>query len=218
MLSHSKGARRIATGIHRCKRPYGIKINMPLMSAPHAQANFLHDHLVTKMHAHRYLQPVLGLVLALIGVHAWAATEEQPAEFTLPDRNGKTHHLSDYRGQWVLVNYWATWCPPCREEIPELELFHANSDGRAVVLGVNMESIDAERLATFLDEQFVSYPILLAGSRPEPDRLVGKVPGLPTTYLVTPEGKVVARQVGGVTAEAIRTFIENYEKRAPGGL
>ncbi len=143
---------------------------------------------------------------------AWAGED-----FTLPDLEGKTHRLSDYRGKWVLVNYWATWCPPCREELPELESFYAGSDGERVVLGVNMEDIDKERLAAFVDEQFLSYPILLAGSRPGRAQVLGPVEGLPTSYLISPEGEVVAMQVGPVTAEAIEAFIEQYEAQARAG-
>ena len=134
-------------------------------------------------------------------------------DFSLPDIQGKQHRLSDYRGKWVLVNYWATWCPPCRKELPELEMFHSQSDGKVVVLGVNMEAIDHEQLATFVEEQFLSYPILVAGPDPGPDQRLGTITGLPTSYLVSPTGEVVARQVGPLTAEAIRGFIESYESQ-----
>lgn len=158
--------------------------------------------------------PVLLLILA------WSVSGAAPAadeDFTLPDLDGRAHSLSDYRGKWVLVNYWATWCPPCLEELPELEVFHSGSDGRAVVLGVNMEEIGERDLRTFVEEQFLSYPILVASARPRPDELVGPVDGLPTSYLVTPGGEVVARQVGQITAEAISAFIERYEDSHPGG-
>lgn len=135
----------------------------------------------------------------------------QTAQFSLPDIDGRLHSLSDYRGQWVVVNYWATWCPPCREELPELEVFHRASDGRAVVLGVNMEAIREAALRAFVEEQFLSFPILVASARPQPAELVGPVDGLPTTYLVAPSGKLVARQVGQVTAEALNGFIDRYE-------
>jgi thiol-disulfide isomerase/thioredoxin len=155
----------------------------------------------------RYL--VFGLCLALVfAQHSQAA---DTADFSLPDMEGKQHKLSDYRGKWVLVNYWATWCPPCRKELPELEIFHTGSEGRAVVLGVNMEEIDLEPLNAFVEDQFLSFPILLAGAQPEPQDRIGPVPGLPTSYLISPEGKVVAKQTGPVTAEAIQKFIETYE-------
>ena len=156
--------------------------------------------------------PLRWLSIVLLGLFAAAAAAD-PAEFLLPDMDGKKHRLSDYRGQWVVVNYWATWCPPCREELPELEVFHATSDGRGVVLGVNMERIASDRLRAFVDEQFLSFPILIAGERPRPSGLVGPVEGLPTTYLVAPSGKVVARQVGQVTADALRAFIARYEEQ-----
>jgi peroxiredoxin len=133
-------------------------------------------------------------------------------DFTLPDMDGQAHSLSDYRGKWVLVNYWATWCPPCLEELPELEVFHSGAKGMAVVLGVNMEAIDKPELRAFVEQQFLSFPILVAGERPRRDQMIGPVEAMPTSYLVTPEGEIVARQVGQITSEAIHAFIETYEK------
>jgi peroxiredoxin len=149
----------------------------------------------------------LALLACLLATTAHAAPD-----FTLPDLDGRPHSLSDYRGQWVVVNYWATWCPPCLEELPELEVFHHGAEGRAVVLGVNMERIDEPALRAFVDEQFLSFPILVASERPPRSQLVGPVDGLPTSYLVAPSGDVVARQVGQVTADGLSDFIERYER------
>ncbi len=130
----------------------------------------------------------------------------EPVDFELPGLDGKIYRLSDYRGKWVLVNYWATWCPPCREELPELEVFHANHKDRdAVVLGVAMERIKKERLEKFVDEQFLSYPILMM--EPAASTELGRVPGLPTSYLINPQGELVARQVGPITMQDLEAFI-----------
>ena len=148
------------------------------------------------------------LTLLLMLSATWAVAET--AELSFPGLDGKVHKLSDYRGKWVLVNYWATWCPPCLQELPELEVFHNNNAGtRAVVLGVNMEDISAERLRSFVEEQFLSFPIVLATANPT--QSIGPVVGLPTSFLVTPEGKVVARQDGPITAEAIERYIDRFE-------
>ena len=142
---------------------------------------------------------------------AGAATADT-VDFKLPDLHGESHRLSDYRGRWVVVNYWATWCPPCLEELPELEVFHhAHSADKAVVLGVNMEDIERDELQRFVAQQFLSFPVLVAGARPQ--SLVGRIPALPTTFLVNPLGEVVARQVGPVTAAALERYIEQYEAR-----
>ena len=159
------------------------------------------------------LRALLVIVLGLV-TPSWVHAET--VEFELPDLDGKLRRLSEFRGKWVLVNYWATWCPPCLEELPELELFHSKAEGRAVVLGVNMESISSDDLRTFVDQQFLSYPILVASENPRREQILGPVDGLPTSYLVTPAGEVVARQVGPITAEAINAFIERYESRNRG--
>ena len=153
------------------------------------------------------------LVVFLVCLVAMAAAAD---DFTLPDLDGRDHTLSDYRGRWVVVNYWATWCPPCLEELPELEVFHSNSDGKAVVLAVNMEEIEVPRLRAFADDQFLSFPILVASAQPRPDQLIGPILGLPTSYLVSPDGEIVARQTGKITAKAIGTFIEDHESNAGG--
>ena len=132
--------------------------------------------------------------------------QAEPVDFILPDMEDKQHKLSDYRGKWVVVNYWATWCPPCLTEIPELVDFHEDhKDKDAVVLGINFEEIGIEGLKRFSEEYFMNYPVLR--TKPGPSTALGVIPGLPTTYLVSPKGEVVARQVGPVTAKLIAEFI-----------
>ena len=141
-----------------------------------------------------------------------AAAFAEPIDFELPGLDGKQYKLSDYRGKWVLVNFWATWCPPCLEEMPDLELFHAkHKDNDAVVLGLNMEDISMQKLEKFVEQQFVSYPILLTDTTSKLP--FGRVSGLPTSFLISPEGEVAARQVGVVTAKSIERFMTSYEAK-----
>jgi peroxiredoxin len=153
------------------------------------------------------LRALFFTAFSLISITATAET----VDFELQGLDGKNYRLSDYRGKWVLVNYWATWCPPCREELPELEIFHNNhKDKDAVVLGVAMERINMPRLKAFVDEQFLSYPILIA--KPAARTELGRVPGLPTSFLVNPEGELVARQVGPLTMKDIENFIDTMRE------
>ena len=141
-----------------------------------------------------------------------SAAMAEPVDFTLKDINGVEHKLSDYRGKWVVVNYWATWCPPCLSEIPELVDFHEDhKDKDAVVLGVNFEDIGISGLKRFTEEYFVNYPVLR--EKPNPSSALGAIPGLPTTYLISPEGEIVARQVGPVTAKLIADFIDSQASK-----
>lgn len=158
-----------------------------------------------------------GLIFLLVQLMFWSvpAVAREPVDFTLMDVKGSERQLSEFRGKWVLVNYWATWCPPCIAEMPELEDFHQHHKDRdAVVLGVNLESIDPELLRSFVDDLPISYPILMG--EPATSTELGKIPGLPTSYLVSPSGEVVARQVGMVNREMLEKYLNKNHKGSGG--
>lgn len=125
--------------------------------------------------------------------------------FQFQDTDGKIHTLEDYKGRWVIVNFWATWCPPCLEEIPDLiSLYNERED--VMVIGVAMEYSDPEVVMAFATSMSITYPTILG------DRLLASqlddITMLPSTYFFDPDGKPAARKLGIVTRESIELFIE----------
>ena len=152
---------------------------------------------------------ILALVaFVLTATCVWADDESQePVDFTLQQLHGETVSLSDYRQKWVVLNYWATWCAPCRKEIPDLISLHEARDD-VVVLGLAFEDTEMENFDEFLEEFHPSYPILLVDvyAPPEP---FGSPRVLPTTIILNPEGFPVKTYLGPVTREDIESFIDS---------
>ncbi len=116
-------------------------------------------------------------------------------DFTLPDLDGQMHSLRDYRGKVVVLNFWATWCPPCRFEIPSMQRAQQALAGQnVVILAVHLGGSE-DKVFEFLSDYDVTFTILM-------DKR-SKVPrdwpftGLPTTFVIAPDGRVVYRAIGG---------------------
>ncbi len=118
-------------------------------------------------------------------------------DFTLEDMDGKRHSLSDYRGKVIMLNFWATWCPPCRREIPSMESIYRDlGKSGFLVLAVNeFEEPDHVFAYTGQLSVFPTFPILF--DRDSAVSQAYKVKGLPTTVLIDAQGRIVYRAVGG---------------------
>lgn len=128
--------------------------------------------------------------------------QRQHADFTLADLSGKQWTLKNLTGKVVLVNFWATWCPPCRKEMPDLEAMYQRFKERGlVILAISDE--DASKVKPFIEERKFSYPILL-----DPGRKVSetfRVEGIPKSFLYDRNGRLVAQAIDMRTQ---RQFLE----------
>jgi thiol-disulfide isomerase/thioredoxin len=139
----------------------------------------------------QFTMPELSHSLARLGEPVAAK------DFTLQDMDGKPHSLSDYRGKVVLVNFWATWCPPCRREMPSMEhLYQKLREKPFAVLAIDQWE-DPDQVFPFLGQlaAFPTFPILF-DRKSEVAQAFG-VKGLPTSFILDKEGRILYRTVGG---------------------
>ncbi len=128
---------------------------------------------------------------AIARLEADDRNREHP-EFALKDLSGKTWTFAELRGKVVLVNFWATWCPPCRKEMPDLEALYGRFGSQElVVLGISDE--EAAKVEPFIRERKVSFPVLLDPGRKVNEMFV--VQGIPKTFVYDREGKLVAQSI-----------------------
>jgi thiol-disulfide isomerase/thioredoxin len=157
------------------------------------------------------------LCLVLIAGLSAQAHASKAINFSFTDTKGKTIQLSDYRGKWVLVNFWAPWCPRCKMEFPELNDLDARAD--FVVIGVVMDyGIDQNSAHSTIQRYNLRFPNVLGGNRREPTNpalQVGPVDYYPTSYLYAPDGEIVMFVPGVVSKKKLIAFTEQYQQQNP---
>ncbi|HUQ94828.1 MAG TPA: TlpA disulfide reductase family protein [Bryobacteraceae bacterium] len=150
--------------------------------------------------------------------------DRKPApEFSLKDADGRTVKLSDYRGKVVLLNFWATWCGPCKIEIPWFTDFEQKFKDRGfAVLGVSMDEDGWDTVKPYIEDRKVNYRVVMGSD--EVADIYGGVTSLPTTFLVDRQGKIAGIHVGLVSKSVYQNEIEQLlqkrsevESKAPGG-
>ena len=162
----------------------------------------------------KWLPSIMAGLLIGIGVglsygSPVAAQKTLPAkEFTLKDLSSKKVSLSDFRGKVILLNFFATWCPPCRLEIPELEKIHQQNKNKGlVVLGVSLDKdVVPFMVKNFVKEMKINYPVLM-GTEEVADHYL--ITGVPVTVVITKDGKVHKRFDGLASPDQLEKALKD---------
>ena len=161
----------------------------------------------------------IGTVFALVSGNNKSGDSSAAApDFTLTDQYGKEHTLSDYKGKVVFINFWATWCPPCVNELPVFEqAYKENGSNKKdfVILGVYAPGYDkegtSEEVRQFFKEQGLTYPILAdTEAKVFSDYAIS---GLPTTVMIDKNGKEATRNTGEMNSRELKEMIDRVSKR-----
>lgn len=143
----------------------------------------------------RVLIAAFLLAVMVSPVFAMGERPTQPPPFTLPDLSGQSVSLADYKDRVIFLNFWATWCPPCREEMPSLQKLHEKLKGKNfIMLAVALDEEGKAVVKPFVEKGGYSFKVLL-----DPDGRVAsryQVWSIPTTFIINKEGKIVRRIVG----------------------
>lgn len=136
-------------------------------------------------------------------------------KWSMPDLEGRTVQSEDFAGRIVVLNFWATWCPPCRREIPELKEFQrAHSTNDVVVLGAATDADGPDFLKSFVRRHELNYPVLRAGPEVQ---MTFSVTSLPSTWIIGRDGRVEARYLGALTRKELdRAIAPLLSKGTPG--
>ena len=147
-----------------------------------------------------------GRFILVVLTLTMSAALTNAADFNISDTGGKAHSLGKYQGKWVLVNFWATWCPPCLEEIPEFsELYRSRKNKDLMVIGIAVDFDNPKLVFEFAERQKMSYPLILGDE--DVTSQFGKINVLPTTLLYDPKGNKVLHRIGPLTRAELEKLI-----------
>lgn len=130
-------------------------------------------------------------------------------DFKLKDLNGNELSLSDLKGKKVFLNFWATWCPPCKAEMPEIEkLYQETKDSDLVIVAVEIgEPLDTVK--SFIDSNKYNFKVLL-----DPDQTVAtkyNITSIPTSYFIDTDGNIASKHVGGMNIDQMKAYIKTLD-------
>jgi peroxiredoxin len=165
------------------------------------------------MNTKRIRSALLVLFLCLL-VASCALVKKKAPDFNLPDMNGNPVRLSDYRGKVVILDFWATWCGPCRMGIPDLNVLYSDYRGKGLeILGIAMDEGGKAGVLKGMQKHaiMIGYPILIGTA--EVQKNYGGIEAIPTTFILDKEGNIVAKYVG---LQDKATFVKHLDKLTRG--
>ncbi|MBD3272105.1 MAG: redoxin domain-containing protein, partial [Elusimicrobia bacterium] len=124
-----------------------------------------------------------------------ASSLDLAPDFSLPDLSGKMVNLSNYRGKIVILNFWATWCPPCKAEIPDfIELYNEYKSNGLAIIGISLDPDRIKAVERFMEEYKINYPVVIGNMKVT--ALYGGISAIPTTFVLTRNGGIYKKYVG----------------------
>lgn len=146
------------------------------------------------------------LIILLTLLNIFFVSNANAIKFTLTDVNGKIHTQEDYKGKFLIVNYWATWCPPCLVEIPAFVKFREKHKDKVEILGLNYQDISPKRLESFIESHFINYPVF--PSIIENDfKQFDEVRAMPTTIIYGKDGGIIEKFLGELNFQDLEKAI-----------
>ncbi len=128
-------------------------------------------------------------------------------EFTLEDMNGQEVHVAGYKGKVILLNFWATWCGPCKAEIPGFVELQAQYKNDLVVLGFSVDD-PVEKVKAFAEQYAMNYPVLIGLGREDVQEAFGPIWGIPTSFVIGRDGRVCKKHMGMASKDQIEREIK----------
>ncbi|MEN9502909.1 MAG: hypothetical protein RI964_2194 [Pseudomonadota bacterium] len=150
--------------------------------------------------------------LFLASTTSVVSAADKVGDFSFKDVDGQAHKFSEYRGKWVIANYWATYCGPCVAELPALNSIAKKFKDQAVVLGLEAGETPLAELKQFAEQKKLTYTV--APTQDSTMFSMGLLYGVPTTFIIDPQGRIVDTHMGAITAAQLQNYIRSNDDNA----
>lgn len=157
------------------------------------------------------MKKIIGIIFLMISLVSFSNSAKAP-DFNLKDQYRVVHSLENYKGKVIFLNFWATWCPPCKKEMPDVESIYkeyGENKKDVIILGINSEK--ENEVKKFLKDKGYTFPTLID----ENSEVMRKyfIQAFPTSFVIDKEGNVYGYVMGGLTKEQIKQVIEEVLKK-----